>query len=79
MGRVSYGEKEKKAFGKEQVEDEFKHRLGGLAVILSAVCLVYEDQVASICFIHHCQTNYEHIVLYLSVVRDEVSSAVNKS
>lgn len=66
-------------FGKEQVEDEFKQRLGRQVIILSAVCLVYEDQVVSICFIHHCQTNYEHTVLYLSVGRDEVSSAANKS
>lgn len=50
-----------------------------MILILSAVCLVYEDQVVSICFIHHCQTNHEHTVLYLSVVRDEVSSVVNKS
>lgn len=53
--------------------------LGKQVIILSSVCLVYEDQVVSICFIHHCQTNYEHTVLYLSVVRDEVSSAANKS
>jgi len=68
-----------KNFGKEQAEDEFKQRLGRQVIILSAVCLVYEDQVLSICFIHHCQTNYEHPVPYLSVVRDEVSSAADKS
>lgn len=68
-----------KKFGKEQVEDEFKQILRRQVVILSAVCLVYEDQGVNICFIHHCQTNYERAVLYLSVVRDELSSAGNKS
>lgn len=31
------------------------------------------------CLLHTSLTNYEHTVLCLSVVRDEVSSAANKS
>lgn len=40
-----------KTFGKEQVEDEFKQMLGKQVIILSVVCLVYEDQVVSASYI----------------------------
>lgn len=64
--------------GTKQAE-KFRQMLGKQVLILSAVCLVYEDQVVSICFIRHCQANYEDTACSLSVARDEVSSSANKS
>lgn len=41
-----------KNFETEQVENELKQRLRRQVIMQSAVCLVYEDQVVSICSIH---------------------------
>lgn len=53
--------------------------MAGNDTLVPAISLVYGDQVVNVCFIHHCQTNYERTVLYLSIVRDELSSTENKS